>query len=158
MHSVIRLIIKQEKPCGMTSEGVFQGRHQEAKGGEMSGAAVDKAVPVEQEDAGSEMAHSKSTAAEEELWHVRGVCRGTAGCLPDVRVPGVPRVCRGTAGCLPDVRVPDVDGRLMPHGLPGLGRAVAPDDGCLFSRCSCQADACEQLRGLPWLQGCGWLV
>jgi hypothetical protein len=102
----------------MTPEGVFQGRHREAQGGEMSGAAVEKAVPVEPEDAGSEMAHSKSTAAEEELWHVRGVCRGTAGCLPDVRVPDVPRVCRGTAGFLPDVRVPGVDGRLMPHGRP----------------------------------------
>ena len=51
----------------MTPEGVFQGRHREAQGGEMSGAAVEKAVPVEPEDAGSEMAHSKSTAAEEEL-------------------------------------------------------------------------------------------
>ena len=48
-------IIKQEKPCGMTPEGVFQGRHREAQGGEMSGAVVVKAVPVEPEDAGSDM-------------------------------------------------------------------------------------------------------
>ena len=40
----------------MTPEGVFQGRHRGAQGGEMSGGAVlVKAVPVEPEDAGSDM-------------------------------------------------------------------------------------------------------